>query len=143
LLETNKSEDIELDKYKDILYLNRPKSRYPKLSLESRAAQFSPFSALTGYKEMLNEIERITEDKKELTEEEKCIINSKLSQLDNNSYVKITYFLSDKKKIGGHYKELEGYFKKIDSYNKEIILQNNCHILIDNILNIEIKNCYD
>ena len=28
--------------------MNRPKSKYPKMSMSDRAAQFAPFAALTG-----------------------------------------------------------------------------------------------
>ncbi len=36
--------------YSDIIDLAYPRpSRYPRMSLKERAAQFSPFAALTGY----------------------------------------------------------------------------------------------
>ncbi|MBR5661878.1 MAG: hypothetical protein IKW99_10045 [Bacteroidales bacterium] len=38
------------DKYDDIINLPHPTSkRYPRMPLAERAAQFSPFAALTGY----------------------------------------------------------------------------------------------
>lgn len=35
--------------------MDRPKSKYPKMSMSDRAAQFAPFAALTGHKEAVIE----------------------------------------------------------------------------------------
>lgn len=43
----NKQETIK--KYGDIINLNRPKSKHPKMGLIERSAQFAPFAALVGY----------------------------------------------------------------------------------------------
>ena len=69
--EMNKLEDIEPNfLYNDILYKNRPKSKHQKLSVEQRCAQFTPFSALTGYEKQINESARQTTPKKIITEDE-------------------------------------------------------------------------
>ena len=144
MIEMNKLEDIELNFiYSDILYLDRPKSKYPKLSIEQRAAQFAPFSALTGYDEQIKETGRETMNKKILTEEEKNMINQKINYLNlhKNTIFKIIYFLKDNKKDGGSYFQKISTIKKIDSYNKILILENNLKIPFTNILNIEL-NCY-
>ena len=50
------------DNYEDIINFHHPTSKkHPRMSMVSRAAQFAPFSALTGYKEAVKETERITE----------------------------------------------------------------------------------
>ena len=51
--------------------MNRPKSKYPKMSMLDRAAQFAPFAALTGHKEAILEQQRITQTKRILSNEEK------------------------------------------------------------------------
>lgn len=44
------------EKYKDMLRLPHPVSAtHPRMSLQDRAAQFSPFAALTGYEDALKE----------------------------------------------------------------------------------------
>lgn len=43
------------DKYDDIINLPRPESKYPRMPRANRAAQFSPFAALTGHEEAIRE----------------------------------------------------------------------------------------
>ena len=67
---------------KDIMHLSRPVSkRHPKMSLLNRAAQFSPFAALSGFEEGLQETARRTTHKRELDDSEKNLINEHLTQL--------------------------------------------------------------
>ena len=129
-----------MNKYDDIINLSRPKSKRPSMSIEARAAQFAPFSALTGYENAIKETSRITDKKKEITEGLKEIINEKLNYIKNNKYsgkIKITYFVKDKMKSGGKYITEEIKVKKIDSFNNKIIC-NNKEILFNDILDIEI-----
>lgn len=49
-------------KYDDIIDLPHPVSpKHPRMSLEDRAAQFSPFAALTGYEAAISEAARMTD----------------------------------------------------------------------------------
>ena len=140
--EMNKLEDIEPKLYDDIIYLERPKSKYPKLSMEQRAAQFAPFSALNGFSDKITESGRYTDTKRILTDEEKLIINDKLNIIDNNklSLVKIKYFIKDSKKSGGKYVEIIGKVKKLDKYKCEVVLEDKTIVPIDDIINIEVIN---
>ena len=46
--------------YEAILNMERPyNGKHPKMTMESRAAQFSSFSALSGYEEALEETDVI------------------------------------------------------------------------------------
>jgi len=45
-------------RYADIINLERPVSHHPKMSRSDRAAQFSPFAALTNYHEKVAEVEK-------------------------------------------------------------------------------------
>ena len=59
--------------YKDILYLPNPTSKkHPRMSMYDRAAQFSPFAALTGYDELLVETARLTSERIEIDETIGC-----------------------------------------------------------------------
>ena len=61
--------------------MNRPKSKYPKMSMSDRAAQFAPFAALTGHKEAVIEQGRITQEKRILSNEEKLELNEKIVEM--------------------------------------------------------------
>lgn len=56
-----------MEKYEDIIKYSRPKSKYPKMSLYQRSAQFAPFSALTGYEEKIKEVEKINKNERYYT----------------------------------------------------------------------------
>lgn len=119
--------------------MNRPKSKYPKMSMSDRAAQFAPFAALTGHKEAVIEQGRITQEKRLLSNEEKLEINEKIIELINlKSKCRITYFEKDKTKSGGKYLNRVLSFKRIDELNKVLYFKENIQIQIDDIVDIEV-----
>ena len=119
--------------------MNRPKSKYPKMSMSDRAAQFAPFAALTGHKEAILEQERITQTKRILSNEEKLRINEKIIELMNlKSKCRITYFEKDKTKSGGKYLNRVLSFKRIDELNKILCFKENIQIQIEDIVDIEV-----
>ena len=119
--------------------MDRPKSKYPKMSMSDRAAQFAPFTALTGHKEAVIEQGRITQEKRILSNEEKLEINEKINELMHlKSKCRITYFEKDKTKRGGQYMESVLSFKRIDELNKVLYFKENIQIQIDDIVDIEI-----
>ena len=119
--------------------MNRPKSKYPKMSMSDRAAQFAPFAALTGHKEAILEQQRITQTKRILSNEEKLRINEKIIELINlKSKCRITYFEKDKTKSGGQYMESVLSFKRIDELNKTLFFKENIQIQIEDLVDIEI-----
>ena len=119
--------------------MDRPKSKYPKMSMSDRAAQFAPFAALTGHKEAVIEQGRITQEKRILSNEEKFEINEKIIELINlKSKCRITYFEKDKTKSGGKYLNRVLSFKRIDELNKVLYFKENIQIQIDDIVDIEI-----
>ena len=131
-----------MSKYDDIIDLERPRSKkHIPMTIENRAAQFAPFSALTGYNEAVRETARITDGKKILSEGIKEIINEKLNYIKNNikriDEVTITYFLKDKKKSGGKYVNVTGIVKKIDINNLLVYMRNGEEISFDDISNID------
>ena len=129
------------DKYNDII--NLPHHVSPdrrQMSMIDRAAQFSPFAALTGHSEAIDEVARFTENAPFLDENTKDILNEKLQliadSLSNESIVSITFFRPDAKKSGGAYIIKNGTVKSIDSFNRELHFADNTHIPIDSIIEI-------
>ena len=133
-----------MGKYDDIINLEHfePKN-HKRMSTYQRAAQFSPFAALTGYDDLVNETIRITHDKIELSEYEKSLVNEKLVKIKNeiksSPRISITYLSKDKIESGGQYNTICGYVKSINMVNRFIKLTNNSIIYIDDIYNIEIS----
>lgn len=107
---------------------------------ENRAAQFSPFTALTGYDAAVAETGRRTDEKVELTDDEKELISQRLQMiqehLDERPEVTIIYFVPDAKKSGGAYQCVTGAVKKIDEYERVVVLCSQETIPIDEISNI-------
>lgn len=108
-----------------------------------RAAQFSPFAALTGYDAAIKETARLTDQKIDLDDYEKEEINDKIQliteHLGEDFEVVITYFQPDSRKAGGAYVDAVGIVKKIDEYDRVIILQDGKKIPIDDILDIDMS----
>lgn len=129
------------DNYEDIINLPHyePKG-HPRMSMVSRAAQFAPFAALTGYDDAVKETARLTDKRIEIDEGLKIIINNKLQVILDNikdkPRVTFTYFIYDKKKIGGKYITITERVSKIDKINNYVILADKTKIPINEIINI-------
>lgn len=55
------------DNYDDIVNLPHPEPKnYSRMSMDARAAQFTPFAALTGHQDALEEAVRINEGKQDI-----------------------------------------------------------------------------
>lgn len=107
--------------YADIIDLPHHQSRSQKhMSLHDRAAQFAPFSALSGYGDMVDEERRYTDHMQELSEWEMEKLNMKLEIIDDaikngqNPVIMLTHFVPDTKKSGGSYETMLGTVKRID-----------------------------
>lgn len=129
-------------KYDDIINLPHPIStRHPQMSLLDRAAQFSPFAALTGHEEAIKETARVTEERIELDEDRKERLDERLQmireKLSEKTKLTFTYFQPDERKSGGAYLTVTGVVKKIDEYEHRIWLDNGSSLLIENLFSIE------
>lgn len=129
------------DNYEDIINLPHYEPiRHPRMSKESRASQFAPFAALTGYEDAVKETARITDEKIEIDEGLKIFLNNRLQiVLDNikeKPRVTFTYFVYDKKKSGGKYITVTGNVSKIDKVNNNVMLTDKKKIPINEIINI-------
>lgn len=129
-----------MNNYDDIIDLTRPISSRNKMSMEDRAAQFSPFAALRGYSDEVKEVSRYTDEKIIIDEEQKEKLDEKLQIIDSNilskPFVSITYFIKDKSKNGGKYATYSGNIKKIDKLYKKIYFMNGLIVSIDDIFDI-------
>lgn len=126
--------------YSDIINLEHPRSptRAGMSSLD-RAAQFSPFAALTGYDAIIAENGRYVSQMAELDENVIDALNEKLKKLSEATLpkVKITYFKPDEHKEGGAYMQHEGKLKKIDDYNRCLVFEDKSIIPIERIMDIQ------
>lgn len=136
----NKNPDIH--RYDDIIHLPHHVSKtHPQMPVSDRAAQFAPFAALTGHDAAIRETACLTEEKAELDENAKMIIDEKLrfvqETLSAKPEITVTYFQPDEKKAGGKYMTASGNVKKIDMYKGLIIMTDGLKIPFDDIYEVE------
>ena len=132
-----------MGEYDDIIGLpHHVSSTRPHMPMLDRAAQFQPFRALTGYEDAVQETARYTDEKVELTEDEKALLDMELQRLSDDiasrPQVTLTYFRSDKRKAGGAYVTTTGRLKKIDDIEGALILASGERIVIEDILDIQV-----
>lgn len=128
--------------YDDIINLPHHVSlRHPPMPKADRAAQFSPFAALTGFEGEIRETQRLTDSRVELCEDEQANLDLRLRSLENalplRPQVAITYFVPDKRKAGGNYITVSGTIKKFDRMERNITLLDGTIIPIQAILQVE------
>ena len=126
----------------EMLYMPHPVSRkHPQMSRYDRAAQFSPFAALTGHDAAVREAARVTEEKVELDESEKEQMNQILAELlekyQGHPPVSLTCFCPDQHKSGGEYRTIKGKIKKIDHTRQKIYFEDQESIGLEQIVKIE------
>lgn len=136
--------------YADIFRLpHHVSNRHPRMSMHDRAAQFSPYAALTGYNDMISEEARQTDNRIELGEEDLKVLNRKLDRIGKmlgegkRPEMTVTYFIPDPFKPGGRYETVTEKIRKIDTAEQKIILDRKVtaggaymEILIPDILEI-------
>ena len=128
--------------YKDIINLPLHVSETrPRMSMIERAAQFSPFAALTGYEDAIKETGRLTDEKIELDEETLNSLNMRFQiffdKLNEEPDITITYFKAYETKSGGAYLTISEKIKKIDEYERLITTANGTRIPMDDVVNLE------
>ena len=131
-----------MNPYEDIIHLpHHTSATRPRMSAHDRAAQFSPFAALTGYDSAINETARLTDTKVELDEYGKADLNERLRIIQNHMAeqpeVSITYFQPDLKKSGGAYITTNGRVMKIDDFDRMLVMEDATKIPIDAILEFD------
>ena len=131
-----------MGKYDDIIGLEHHVSDvYMPMPVQDRAAQFSPFAALTGYEESVQETARLTDEWREPDETVKAQLDEKISQIlerDDKAEVCITHFCPDQMKSGGAYVKKRGVINKINMYNRNIEMADGTRIEIDKVIDIQL-----
>lgn len=130
------------DQYEDIINLPHHVSKTrPQMSEIERAAQFSPFAALTGYDAAIQETGRLTDERIDFGEETKAMLDMKQQYLNDiiadQPEITVTYFVPDEKKAGGAYVTVTGNLKRIEEYERMMILTDGKKIPMDEIADIE------
>lgn len=131
----------ETNQYDDIIHLPHHVSiRHTPMSAIDRAAQFSPFAALTGYEAVIEETGRLTDTQIELDEGGKAMVDEKLrriaERIDAQPRVTVTWFQPDERKSGGAYVSTTGCVKKLDPYERILLLMDGTLIPISRIYHI-------
>lgn len=127
--------------YKDIIdHEHHVSQKRPQMSRLNRAAQFSPFAALTGYDSLVAESARVTDARKNLTDDEIETLNLKISFLQSRLVEKpevtVLHFVEDGKKAGGAYIETKGIIRKILHHERVLIMESDAEILLDDMIDV-------
>ena len=128
--------------YDDIANLPHPTSKkHPRMSMEERVAQFSPFAALTGFGAVLQETGRLTGSRRGLTDSDIRQLEEQLTWLAEHEgehpKITVTYFLPDERKEGGEYAMLTGRVKRLDPVERVLLLEAGERVPIGDILLLE------
>ncbi len=130
--------------YDDIINLPHYVSKKrPQMSMQDRAAQFSPFAALVGYDECIAETDRQVEQFAELDENYLQELDDKLQyiqeRISERPLVEITYFVPDEVLNGGKYVTTRGHIKCIVKERGKICMMDKKEIDIHYIKNIVVE----
>ena len=130
-----------IKRYDDIINLPNPSpTGRARMSRLDRAAQFAPFAALTGYEAAVAETARLTDERVELSDDAKEMLNEKIrmiaESLGDGSSVTVSYFVPDGKKDGGAYVDVTGSVRRVDEYERTIVMADGTVIPIEEIVEI-------
>ena len=129
-----------MEKYKSIINLPHHVSTvYKPMPMINRAAQFSPFAALTGYDDATVETSRLTDRRIELTGAEEDAISRALARLERGDVVDLTYFVPDKRKAGGRYVTEKVTVKQVVAAEGKITTSDGRSIDMQSIIDVELQ----
>ena len=131
-----------MEGYEDILHLPHHRSAKRRhMSMQDRAAQFSPFAALTGFDDQIEETGRQTDCRPEFEEYGNACLDYKLNSLAERvalrPFVTIACFVPDERKTGGYCRTIQGNVRRIDSCGRVLHLTDGREIPLGDILNID------
>lgn len=129
-------------RYDDIISLpHHVSATRPRMSMHDRAAQFSPFAALTGYDDAVEETARLTDKQYELSEDARNRLDEQLRLIANRigeqPEIEVTYFVPDELKEGGKYVTIKGHVRIIDEYAKEIVFVDGTRLRLEVVSEIK------
>ena len=130
------------ERYQDIIDL--PHHVSPKrqaMSLSDRAAQFAPFSALTGYDDVIIETGRLTDCEIDQIDDMRELLDLKQRYLaeiiESTPEITVTFFVDDTRKSGGAYRTVTGCLKRIEEHERVLLFTDGNRIPMDRILRID------
>ena len=101
--------------YQKYLYIPRPVSKRYPMDVQHRAKQFAPFAALRGFEEIVRKQEILYEQRKVLSEEQKCGLDRKLQMVSVGMQIQATYFKESREmKPAGQYHTICGTVEFFD-----------------------------
>ena len=131
-----------MTRYDDIIDLPRPVSKkHPPMPLSDRAAQFSPFAALTGYGDAVNEHARPTDER--IAPDESALyeldikLGTLLAHISELPELTVTFFVQDEKKSGGAYVEKSGRLRRLDRDLRSLIMDDGAMIPICDVYELD------
>lgn len=137
-----------MSRYDDILLLPRHVSdRRAPMSMIDRAAQFSPFAALTGYDGVIAEAGRLTERCVDLDGEAVCQLDRQLQRLSEQTHLRptvtVTWFEPDERKEGGSYRTKTGPVKKLDAAGQYLLFADRTQIPFHQLISLHIPGSWE
>lgn len=130
-------------KYDDIIDSPRPVcNRRSRMTNYDRAAQFSPFAALTGFDAAIAETARLTDTRIELGEDGRVMLDEALARLQqelpSQPEVTATWFVYDERKAGGTYVTAKGRAKRLDMHTGTLLLTDGRIIPLREIISLQL-----
>lgn len=127
------------EKYGDMLDLpHHVSKKHPPMSREDRAAQFSPFAALTGHEAAIQETARQTDERIDLDEDSRNALDRTLANVREcvaeHPLVTVTYFQPDERKAGGQYVTVQGRVKKLKESPQRLVLEGEMEIALREVV---------
>ena len=131
-----------MGKYDDIINSPRPQlSNHKPLSMTMRAAQFAPFAALSGYASAIDEEQRVTHERVELTPHELERLSRRLEVAmgcdGGHPELSVTWFRPDMHKSGGAYITSRGRVRGIDTVGRRLVMAEGATIALADIMSID------
>lgn len=129
-------------RYDDMLDLpNHRSGTHRPLSKAQRAAQFLPFSALSGYAESIDESNRTTVMRRVLSLEQKADMDltmQKILTMDHPE-VSVTWFEEDLFKEGGQYHTKTGILRRVETSTGRLMFEDRTIIWLASVDDIQIE----
>ena len=129
--------------YDDII--NPTSTKHPWMPMSDRAAIFSPFAALTGHAAAIQETARLTDQRMELDEDTKAMLDLKqqilADRIAERPEISVVWFRPDARKEGGQYVTTVGQLKKVDDIARILQLADGTTIPLDEVLELR-SDCF-
>ena len=106
---------------------------------------FSPFAALTGHAAAIQETARLTDQRMELDEDTRAMLDLKqqilADRIAERPEVSVVWFRPDEKKDGGQYVTTVGQLKKVDDIERVLRLADDTTIPLNDVLELQ-SDCF-